>query len=53
MVAYDEIYSIKFFGKKLRPYLAAQRRDAGRSVSDRPSAIIRRWSSAARNSTAN
>ena len=51
IVAYDEIYAIQYFGKKLRPYW----RRNGATPADcsrRRSGIIRAWSSAARSSTA-
>ena len=41
MVAYDEVYSIKFFGKKLRPYWRRNGDNSGRFISGWPNETIR------------
>ena len=35
MIAYDEVYSIKFLGRKLPPYWRRERRHRGRSLARR------------------
>ena len=51
MIAYDEIYAIKFLGQKLRPYWRRNGAGAGRPARGRPSAIMRAWPGVARRST--
>ena len=53
IVAYDEIYAIKYFGRKLLPYWKRQRSHRRLRCCKRLRAIIRRWPAAARILTKN
>ncbi len=52
IVAYDEIYAIKYFGQKLLPYWARNGVQDRPALANRVAAIIRRFSPAARSSIA-
>ena len=51
IVAYDEIYAIKYFGKKLRPYWRRNGATAAGNAAQSRAPIIRNWRSAAQNLT--